>query len=47
MPDVYQNSLTVWCRQGKEDEPVKKLSEDAEKSWRKDLEKTPLLHWQQ
>ena len=31
MPDVYQNSLTVWCRQGKEDEPVKKLSEDAEK----------------
>ena len=31
MPDVYQNSLTVWYRQGKEDEPVKKLSGDAEK----------------
>ena len=31
MPDVYQNSLTVWYRQGKEDEPVKKLSEEAEK----------------
>ena len=31
MPDAYQNSLTVWYRQGKEDEPVKKLSGDAEK----------------
>ena len=31
MPDVYPNSLTVWCRQDKEDEPVKKLSGDAEK----------------
>ena len=43
MPDVYQNSLTVWYRQGKADEPVEKLSGDAEKTWREDFEKKTLL----